>query len=789
MTGRHFQVLCRQRQRDGTRRAAFRQAVLAVTRILVLAILVTRIAAASLYTATCSSGYDYHPPKPDVSRSFNGINKSGEIVGDFVSYTSLYPIAQGFLYSGGTFKFFGAGVSFYETDGPAAFFITAAPSAAAINSSGQIAGATENGNGTAPQAYLYSNGVLKPLGFLPGTGQSFATALNDSGQVVGYAKGVVQCGPPAGCVWPQVSKEAFLYSGGSMTALGYLPGFNRSQANAINNAGQIVGYSTINSGPLGHAEAFVVQGGVMTSLGTLPGFTDSVATAINDKGQIVGYAYYSYTTTYPGSPENYVVSVYRAFLYSGGIMRPLGPDSGLVATFPESINNEGQIVGSADLGGTQRAFLYTDGRMYDLNDLAGPGALNNLSNANGINDSGPIIASGSWPTTWPFGERNSYSSENCLLTPRPQQGAAGGFVPTTPCRIADTRTSGGPIYPNPYQVSSFTIAGNCGIPATAYAYSLNVTAVPRGPLGYLALESPGVSTLNSWKGNVVANAAVVWSDFGAIPVSASEPTDLILDVNGYFDITKGDAFYPVTPCRVADTRNLAGLLGGPLLAGFEIRTFPVLSSPCGLPPSATAYSMNLTAVPRGSLDFLTTWAAGQPRPYVSTLNSSTGNAVANAAIVAAGAGGATSVYATNPTDLIIDVNGYFAAAGSPGGLTFYPTFPCRVADTRSPDGPLGGPELASRTPRSFSIPAGPCNIPPEAQAYSLNVTALPDGALSYLTVWPAGTPKPQASTLNTWDGSAVANAAIVAAGTGGAISIYATDPTNVILDINGYFAP
>jgi hypothetical protein len=69
------------------------------------------------------------------------------------------------------------------------------------------------------------------------------------------------------------------------------------------------------------------------------------------------------------------------------------------------------------------------------------------------------------------------------------------------------------------------------------------------------------------------------------------------------------------------------------------------------------------------------------------------------------------------------------------------------------------------------------------------VTVVPDGVLYYVTAWPAGSSQPLVSTLNSFDGSVVANAAIVPAGTNGAISIYVTNPTQVILDINGYFAP
>ena len=64
---------------------------------------------------------------------------------------------------------------------------------------------------------------------------------------------------------------------------------------------------------------------------------------------------------------------------------------------------------------------------------------------------------------------------------------------------------------------------------------------------------------------------------------------------------------------------------------------------------------------------------------------------------------------------------------------------------------------------------------------------VPHGKLNYLTVWPAGTSQPQASTLNSDNGAIVANAAIVQAGAAGAVDIFATNPTQVIIEIVGYF--
>jgi hypothetical protein len=123
-------------------------------------------------------------------------------------------------------------------------------------------------------------------------------------------------------------------------------------------------------------------------------------------------------------------------------------------------------------------------------------------------------------------------------------------------------------------------------------------------------------------------------------------------------------FISVTPCRVVDTRNAAGTFGGPIIAGGTSRAFPIPASPCGIPANAAAFALNVTAIPHGPLIFLTIWPDGQPRPNVSTLNSPSGNVIANAAIVPAGSSGAVDVFVSNPSDVIIDINGYFVSASN-----------------------------------------------------------------------------------------------------------------------------
>ena len=250
-------------------------------------------------------------------------------------------------------------------------------------------------------------------------------------------------------------------------------------------------------------------------------------------------------------------------------------------------------------------------------------------------------------------------------------------------------------------------------------------------------------------------------------------------------------FVPVTPCRVVDTRWPDGPLGGPPISNGGSRSFAVPSSPCGIPATAAAYSLNVTVVPHGVLGFLTLWPTGEDRPGISTMNSLDGRIKANAAIVSAGFNGAISVFASGTTDVVLDIDGYFVPAPDPSALVFYPLEPCRVADTRRANGPLGGPYLHGAEPREFPIlSAGSCDITASAKAYSFNFTAVPRGpALWVLSTWPAGQPQPATSTLNAPTGTITANAVIVPAGSGGGIEVWAGNDTDLVIDINGYFAP
>ena len=130
-------------------------------------------------------------------------------------------------------------------------------------------------------------------------------------------------------------------------------------------------------------------------------------------------------------------------------------------------------------------------------------------------------------------------------------------------------------------------------------------------------------------------------------------------------------------------------------------------------------------------------------------------------------------------------------------LAFVAITPCRLVDTRGATGETGafGPpimdasEAANGETRTIPVLSNTrCVLPSTALAYSLNFTVVPSRPLEYLSAWPTGNPpNPPVSILNSLTGAIVANAAVIAGGTGGSFDVFVTDTTQVIVDINGYY--
>ena len=145
-----------------------------------------------------------------------------------------------------------------------------------INNVGQVVGHSYGSYGS-DRPFLWRNGTMTDLGTLSGGYDTWAYGINDSGQVVG--------GPMVGREDPGYARgHAFLWQNVTMTDLGTLGG-DRSCACGINNSGQVVGWAKDS---VGNIDAFLWQNGIMTCLGARPGDVGSIATGINSSGWICG---------------------------------------------------------------------------------------------------------------------------------------------------------------------------------------------------------------------------------------------------------------------------------------------------------------------------------------------------------------------------------------------------------------------------------------------------------------------------------------------------------------------
>jgi trimeric autotransporter adhesin len=121
---------------------------------------------------------------------------------------------------------------------------------------------------------------------------------------------------------------------------------------------------------------------------------------------------------------------------------------------------------------------------------------------------------------------------------------------------------------------------------------------------------------------------------------------------------------------------------------------------------------------------------------------------------------------------------------------FHPVVPCRVDDTRNPDGPSGGPSLATGVERSFPV-AGRCGIPSTAVSVALNLTVVSPSATGSLSVFAGGPVVSDATEVPLVEGKIRAHNLIVGLGTSGTLSVRASLPaegsTDVVFDVSGYF--
>jgi probable HAF family extracellular repeat protein len=245
-------------------------------------------------------------------------------------------------------------------------------------------------------AFQWKHGVETDLGALPGGGSSASDWVSGNGLIAGLSEnGELDPLIPG---LPEV--RAVLWRNGAITNLGTLPeGGFESIANAVNGDGQVVGLA-LNTTPdpdsmIGagfQTRAFLWRDGAMQDLGTLGAGTDAQAILINEKGQVVGWSYINSTPTTACNAGSLVID---SFIWDQEHrMRDLGSLGG-TCTLAADMNNDGQVVGFSDLPGDQssHAFIWKHGSFHDLGGTLG----GDFQAAFAINDTGTAVGFGFLP--------------------------------------------------------------------------------------------------------------------------------------------------------------------------------------------------------------------------------------------------------------------------------------------------------------------------------------------------------------------------------------------------------
>lgn len=271
-----------------------------------------------------------------------GINNNGTVVG---TSADAFGNMQGFVWNGGSLLALpGIPNSMQQY-------------AVAINNSGTVVGSGAGANGQVP--LRWQNGTVS----LIGSGEGNAMAINDDGAIAGTLNG-----------------QAFRTVNGQVESLGSLNGGTWASAYGINASGTVAGYGNTATGAM---RGFVWRNGQTEQIGTFGG-SSSYAMGINNAGQVVGHA-----TNAQGYSQ--------AFLYRDGWLTGLGTLGGS-ASYGYGVNRFGVAVGYSWLSGDTglAAFVYSDGKMFNLNDLVASNVGWQITEAYGINDLGQIVGTGTF---------------------------------------------------------------------------------------------------------------------------------------------------------------------------------------------------------------------------------------------------------------------------------------------------------------------------------------------------------------------------------------------------------
>jgi hypothetical protein len=373
-------------------------------------------------------------------------------------------------------------------------------------------------------------------------------------------------------------------------------------------------------------------------------------------------------------------------------------------------------------------------------------------------------------------------------TEAPLDESLESYTPINPTRLVDTRKGTGGV--------NVALAADCTlrldlngsiVPLDATAVSLSVTGVAetRGYLTAYPCEAgrPDTSNLNVRVGIGTPNLVVGLLDTRrSLCIYSNAGSHIVVDLAGWWS-PGPDRFNSIDPVRAYDTRELAQPLRLP--AG-HVRDVQIAGS--FIPAEATAAVVTLTATDALTQGWISVFPCGEPPPLASNLNVRTNEARAVSAIVGLGtdalSDGKLCIQSNTTTHVIIDVNGYYAPAPQFGPTaSLRPLAGSRIADSRKGIGGWSTPFKAEEV-RSFDPVAG-SSLAAGASAVMLNVIGTNAPGRGNLRVYPCGEDVTESSAVNFSSEGSATNLVPVALSDKGKVCIYASQPTDVVVDLFG----
>jgi hypothetical protein len=374
-----------------------------------------------------------------------------------------------------------------------------------------------------------------------------------------------------------------------------------------------------------------------------------------------------------------------------------------------------------------------------------------------------------------------------------------GTPSTSPPTITTTSLSAAPLN-SPY-TQSLAVTGGTG----PYAWSITSGTLPTG------------LSLNPASGAIVGTPTVAGTQNVTFEVTDANAHTASIPLA--VTVVPPGPYSPLTPVRICDTRagNPSQLSGtaaqcdGPVNTGTTIAAGGTrainVAGIFGVPPTATAVVLNVTAITPGAGGYLTIFPTGAAQPYTSNLNYSQGEVVPNLVEVGTGASGDVSIFSAARADVVVDLEGYVSSTASGGvGAGLYNPLPspARICDTRAgnPSSLSGGDaqcngvaDAGKRLVAGSTLQATVATlngIPAGATAAVLNVSVVSPTTTGYLTVYPQGATQPYTANVNYSAGQVTGNRVIVPLSTTGAtpgvISIFSSSATDVVVDVSGYYS-